>query len=467
MIQLRCRHALAAVEMMVVNSRVYGVSIALCLSIAWVFTSPAHAQGISAIEIASGLDNPLYVTAPTNDPNRLFIVERSSGDIKLFDHTTGSVNTTPFVTVAPLSGTLSEIRSLAFHPDFDNAGAAGEGKFYVNYIGNDAAGLNHTILQYQVDPTSPDAVTTAGTPVARFDLASAFGNGGHKGGWMGFSPTNGLLYLTTGDAGNFQSHDAAGNAQDITNNKMGKILRIDVNGDDFSTDPIQNYAIPSTNPFVGVTGDDEIWGYGLRNPFKASFDRSNGDLYIGDVGQDTREEVNFEADGSAGGLNYGWPLREGDQATPTPPGSPVGGPLPGATDPILQYGGHPGRSITGGYVYRGPIQSLQDQYFFADAITSQFWSIDFNGSGLVSFDGTDISSTGLTEWTDVFNPSNVLGLGPNSVVSFGEDGQGNLYFVDFINGKVFQIVPEPSIALIACICITAGLSHRRRRQPAY
>ncbi len=415
-------------------------------AVVWATAASALAQNIAAVQIADGLNQPIFITAPPGDTDRLFVLERSSAQVKVINKNIGTVNTTPFVTVAPSSGITSiQAWSLAFHPDFNTPNSPGQGKFYVNYTGTDAAGLNHSIMQYQVDPASPDAVTSPGTLLARFSLVSANSNGGHRGGSMGFSPNDGLLYLTTGDAGNFQSHDAPGNAQDITDNKMGKILRIDVNSDDFPNDPNHNYAIPASNPFVGTIGDDEIWAYGLRNPFKASFDRDSGDLYIGDVGQDTWEEVNFQSAASAGGLNYGWSLREGDQATPTgPPGlSAVGGSLPNATDPILQYGGHPGRSITGGYVYRGPIQPLQAQYFFADAVTNQFWSTQFTGSGLVEFDGTDISATNINDWTQAFNPGKALGLGISSVVSWGEDAQGNLFFVDHFGGKVFQITHEP------------------------
>ena len=211
-------------------------------------------------------------------------------------------------------------------------------------------------------------------------------------------------------------------------------------------------------------GDDEIWALGLRNPFKASFDRITGDLYIGDIGQDTWEEINFHAaDSIAGSLNFGWPLREGDQATPTPINNPVGGALPGAIDPILQYGGSPEQSIIGGYVYRGPIEALQGQYFFADAVTHQIWSIEFDGSGLVSFDGSDVTGTGITDWTEVLNPDNILGLNANSIVSFGEDGQGNLYFVDFIRGRVFHIVAdEGSSSSISAVQVAEGLE-----QPIY
>src|SRR5690606_31829454 len=138
-----------------------------------------------------------------------------------------------------------------------------------------------------------------------------------------------------------------------TSSLLGKMLRIDVNGDDFTDDDARNYAIPDSNPFATSGGAPEEWAYGLRNPWRASFDRQTGDLWIGDVGQNNREELNFQPADSDGGENYGWRLREGTIATPT--GGVGGDRPPGAIDPIYDYPRNPGNAITGGYVYRGPI----------------------------------------------------------------------------------------------------------------
>src|SRR5206468_5011873 len=140
-------------------------------------------------------------------------------------------------------------------------------------------------------------------------------------GWLGFGP-DGFLYISSGDGGGADDADVGhtpgtGNGQDITENLLGKILRIDVRGDDFPADPARNYAIPSDNPFRNVAGDDEIWTWGLRNPWRASIDRQTGDLYIGDVGQDSCEEIDVQPAASAGGENYGWRLREGLIQEPT------------------------------------------------------------------------------------------------------------------------------------------------------
>jgi glucose/arabinose dehydrogenase len=264
------------------------------------------------------------------------------------------------------------------------------------------------------------------------------------------------LYITTGDGG--ASNDTgpghtlgSGNAQDTTNNLLGKVLRIDVDGDDFVTDENRNYAIPDSNPFVGVRGDDEIWSYGLRNPFRASFDRATGDFYIADVGQNAREEINFQAAASAGGQNYGWRIREGSIPTPG-----VGGDAPpGAIDPIYDYlhgsGSFEGNSVTGGYLYRGPVTELQGLYVFADFISDHIWA----------FDPADPAGS-IMVLDDALLP-NVGSI--DSVAGFGEDAAGNLYIVD-IGGEIFRVVaapiPEPgTAALLLAGLIGVGTLRRR------
>jgi hypothetical protein len=252
----------------------------------------------------------------------------------------------------------------------------------------------------------------------------------HNGGWMAFGP-DGFLYIASGDGGS--GNDPQNNAQDVTNNFLGKMLRIDVGGDDFPTDSTRNYAIPASNPFVGQTGDDEIWAYGLRNPWRSSFDRATGDLYIADVGQNVWEEINVQPSSSLGGENYGWRLREGLVPTPT-----VGGDKPlGAIDPIYVYrhgtGLDQGYSVTGGYVYRGPIQELNGNYFFADFSRSRVWSLRFNGDAPAEFNGTNYRD--YTPWTSLLRPD----VGTiRDIASFGEDAQGNLYIVDY-GGEIYRL----------------------------
>ena len=190
---------------------------------------------------------------------------------------------------------------------------------------------------------------------------------------------------------------------------------------------------PNSNPFVATEGADEIWSYGLRNPWRSSFDRETGDLYIADVGQNVKEEINVQPGNSSGGENYGWRLREGTIATPS-----VGGPAPaGAIDPVYDYDHNSsdtgGFSVTGGYVYRGPVEELRGHYFFADFVTSRIWSFRFNGDAPADHDGSNFED--FIDWTDLLNPS---AGSISSIASFGEDMAGNLYIVDR-GGEIFRI----------------------------
>jgi hypothetical protein len=216
---------------------------------------------------------------------------------------------------------------------------------------------------------------------------------------------------------------------------MGKVLRLDVHGDGFPSDPTRNYAIPASNPFVGKAGDDEIFAYGLRSPWSASFDRLTGDFWVGDVGEAVREEVNFIADGSHGGQNFGWRLREGSDATQ----GDIGGlPPPGNTHPLYDYQhsdaegdfNFEGDCIIGGYVYRGPDPELQGQYIFADFTSGQFWM----------FDPADPYGT-VQNITDLLTPSSGHA---NRVTAFWEDAIGNLY-VGTLLGDLYQLKTDALI----------------------
>ena len=219
--------------------------------------------------------------------------------------------------------------------------------------------------------------------------------------------------------------------QDITNNRLGKMLRIDVSGDDFPGSATANYAIPPSNPFVGTTGDDEIWAYGLRNPWRNSFDRDTGDVWMGDVGQNTREEIDVQPYDSPGGENYGWRVKEGNNCFDN---SQTGGNPPcnfsGFADPIYTYGHNGGSlggfSVTGGYVYRGSIAQYQGLYFFADFSTDNIWTIDplaDNPQASVIRRNPEL----------VPNISSYFGIS-----SFAEDADGELYIFSF-NGNVFRV----------------------------
>lgn len=379
----------------------------------------ARAQtALTTVRVASGLSRPVYVTAPPDDLDRLFIVEQHTGRIRILNLADGSINAAPFLDINGLAtGNEQGLLGLAFDPDY-----AATGHFYVNLT---VSGRTTHIRRYTVsgDPNVADPATS------RTVLTYAQPQTNHNSGWIGFGP-DGYLYIATGDGGGSDDNDGGhtagtGNAQDITANLLGKMLRLDIDGDDFPADDARNYAIPSDNPFVDITGDDEIWAYGLRNPWRASFDRATGDLYIGDVGQRNREEIDFQPAASTGGENYGWRLREGFIATPT--GGVGGARPPGAIDPIHDYPRSDGQVITGGYVYRGAaIPDLQGTYFFADYGTARIWSFRFDGT----------TRTAFTERTAELRPR---GATIGQISSFGEDAAGNLYIVD-LGGEVFRIV---------------------------
>jgi glucose/arabinose dehydrogenase len=413
--------------------------------------SPVRAAGedFRVERVATGLSLPLYLTAPPDDPTRVFIVEQrvgSTGRIRVLELPSLSLST--FVEIPGLAtGNEQGLLGMAFHPDY-----ASNGFFYVNYTD---AGDTTQIVRYQVSGM-PD-LADAGSATAVLAIAQPQPN--HNGGWMGFGP-DGLLYIASGDGGGSSDNDAGhtagtGNGQDTTDNLLGKILRIDVDGDDFPADPSRNYAIPASNPFVGSAGDDEIWSYGLRNPWRASFDRETGDLYIADVGQAAREEIDVQPAASSGGENYGWRLREGVIATTA--GGVGGASPPGAIDPIYDYahggGDTAGNSVTGGYVYRGSADSLRGEYFFADFINDRIWSLRWDGSNPSGFDGTN--TTSFTDWSDdpVFAPDQGI---IENVTSFGEDAAGNLYIVTR-GGDVFRITPVTSLPALGLEWV-AGLA---------
>ena len=238
----------------------------------------------------------------------------------------------------------------------------------------------------------------------------------HHGGSLAFGP-DGYLYISTGDGGS--ANDPRHNAQN-KNSLLGKILRIDVDGDNFPTDPARNYAIPASNPFVGTAGADEIWAYGLRNPWRMTFDSATGDLWLGNVGQGAREEIDTIAAGSAGGQNFGWRTLEGTRQNF--PGSTAG-----MTPPVYEYSHSIGTSVTGGYVYRGPSPGLQGDYLFADFVSGRIFAY----------------LPGLDEAIDITDRIESAVGDLQLISSFGLDQTGRLYVVSIL-GDVFLI--DPSVA---------------------
>src|ERR1700736_815191 len=412
-------------------------SIIACLGIANEVDGQA-VPGLDAIRVASGLAQPLFASTPPGDFNRIFIVQQN-GQIRILHLDTGTLNATPFLTVSNIvSGGEQGLLGLAFDPSY-----ATNGKFYVNYTapgGAFNAGITK-IVQYQVSANPDIADTTPANVKTLLSFDQPETN--HNGGWIGFSPRAGddhNLYIATGDggAGNDQGTghiEPGGNGQNNTT-LLGKMLRIHI-------DPTTGtYTIPANNPFFGsATLKQEIWLFGLRNPYRDSFDRLTGRMFIGDVGQDTREEVDVQqATNPGGGENYGWRLREGTIATPT--GNPVvGGARPtGNVDPIFDYPHTTGQTVIGGYVYRGQqFPALQGVYVFGDYLGPEPGSIGRIFS--LNYDGTTASN--FQDITSQLFPIPTTSGNVNlaNVSSFGEDAAGELYITDIGNGNVYKISP--------------------------
>jgi len=383
-------------------------------------STEAFAQATSQ-QLASGLALPNTVVSPRGDFSRIFIIEQRSsttGRIRIFRN--GAVLPTPFLSVSPVTtGSEQGLLGLAFHPNY-----ATNGKFYVNFTNASGSTI---VREYTRSATNPDE---ADPTSARDILTIIQPQENHNGGWMDFGP-DGFLYIATGDGGGANDTgtghtSGTGNAQDITSNLLGKILRIDIDRDDFPADASRNYGIPSTNPYVGVTGDDEIFAFGLRNPWRNSFDRATGDIWIADVGQDAEEEVNAIPAGTLRGRNFGWRCMEGFRCTGLTGCTCNAGAL---TMPVHTYlhAGSSRCSVTGGFVYRGcAIPALQGFYIFSDYCTGEIFARNPQ-NGAVS-----------TLFT--------IGFG---VTSFGEDSYGELYFVRQ-NGRFYKIVPSGAPAFLDC-----------------
>jgi glucose/arabinose dehydrogenase len=403
------------------------------------------AQSLDAIRVALNLSSPLFVTAPPGDANRLFIVQQG-GQIRILNLKTGVMNATPFLTISGLqTGGEQGLLGLAFDPSY-----ATNGKFYVKCTvpgGAFNAGTNQ-IRQYQVS-SNPDIADTTPANI-KIMLAIDQPETNHNGGWIGFSPRLGddhNLYIATGDGGNGNDQDGGvghiepgGNAQNNTT-LLGKMLRIHV-------DPATGtYTIPANNPYASPTPapspapKQEIWLRGLRNPFRNSFDRVTGRMMIGDVGQDTREEIDVQQPTNpGGGEDYGWRDREGfiqNPAYPTPTAAPTATPNPPWVDPIFDYPHGTGRTVIGGYIYRGAqFPALQGVYVFGDYLgpgggPARVFTLNYDGTTASNFQ--DITG-------QLFPiPTSSGNISLTNLSSLGEDAAGELYMTDIGSGNVYKL----------------------------
>lgn len=397
--------------------------------------APLIQAGIDAERIATGFKQPLGLAAPPGDTSRLFVIEQT-GKIKIIQLASRTVNATPFLDVSgeiTALGTEQGLLGLTFDPNY-----AANGRFYIAYTapgGSFGNGVSH-IAQLTVSANPNIADPASERTLLMFDQPQT----NHNSGWLGFSPRRGdegNLYIHSGDGGHFDDTgighiEPGGNAQS-TRTLLGKILRIHIE------DAPGTYSIPANNPFFGSpTEKQEIWLWGLRNPWRNSFDRKTGDMYLGDVGQGEREEIDVQkASHPGGGENYGWRVREGFIQNPRFAGEP---PPPGAVDPIFDYPHTTGQTVIGGFVYRGrQVRDLRGLYVFADYLggengdfTGKIWTLRYDG--VTASDFTDITA-------DLFptRRGNYSLLNPTS---FGEDAAGELYLTDFGGGigSVYKIV---------------------------
>jgi hypothetical protein len=352
----------------------------------------ARSQELALEELAVGVPQVVAISHAGDGSGRLFFVQQT-GRILVFRN--GSVLPTPFLDVRALVLAAGEqgLLGLAFDPSYST-----NRRFFVHY--NNTAGQS-VLARYQVSAGNPDVADPSSAQIL-LTVDQPFAN--HKGGQLAFGP-DGYLYMSLGDGGS--GGDPGNRAQNL-GTLLGKILRLDVSGNG-------PYAIPASNPFAATAGArGEIWAYGLRNPWRFSFDRATGDMFIGDVGQNAWEEIDFEPAGS-GGRNYGWRLMEGNHCFNPPTGCDTGS----LTRPILEYP-HSGAdcSVTGGYRYRGSDHAdLAGMYLYADFCSGRLWGGVESGGG----------------WT-----ARELMDSPLNISTFGEDQRGELYLAHYNDAGAFR-----------------------------
>jgi glucose/arabinose dehydrogenase len=375
-------------------------------------TAPTVAPGLSADDIAltpivTGLERPVFITSARDGTGRTFIVEQGG---KVLVRKNGVVLSTPLLDITQLvthGGGEQGLLGLAFHPRFKT-----NRKFYVNYTNRSG---DTVIREYKTSTSNPDR-TDPTSPRTVLKVDQPYAN--HNGGMLAFGP-GGYLYIGLGDGG---GADDPGNRAQNTGTLLGKMLRIDVNG----KTPTRGYDIPSSNPYVGRSGRNEIWQVGLRNPWRFSFDRQTAAMWIGDVGQGSYEEINravHTSTGSGRGYNWGWRVMEGRHCHIPSSGCRTSGKVLPLTEYTQALNGR--CAVTGGYVYRGSrIPALVGYYVFGDFCSGEIWAIRANSS---------------------YPPARITLAGAGSgrnISSFGESATGELFVVD-LGGTISLI--EPSV----------------------
>ncbi|MEZ4219335.1 MAG: PQQ-dependent sugar dehydrogenase [Polyangiaceae bacterium] len=373
------------------------------------------AGNLKLTQVATGYSTPLLVKSPDGESNRLFVVQKN-GNILLIKN--GAKVNTPFLNISARVTTNANERGLlglAFHPNY-----ASNGRFYVHYSSGNAATapIGDTVISEFVAGTvaNPNGASdTADSASEKVLLTASQPYTNHNGGAIEFKPGGGSrLFIALGDGGS--GGDPDNNGQTVST-LLGKILRIDVD----TTTGTKKYGIPAGN-MTGGGALPELWSYGVRNPWRTTFDACNGDMYIADVGQNTYEEVNVEPSNKGSGSNYGWRIMEASACYNNQPCTKTG-----LVVPVAEYTHASGCSITGGYVYRGSkIPWLRGTYIYADYCSGRFWTFRWTGS----------AATNKQEITSDINPSTAV----KNVYSFGQDGSGELYIA--AGSNVYRIDPE-------------------------
>jgi len=398
------------------------------------YCARGRAQSLGLEPLITGIDRPSHVAQAPGDSGSLYVIEQRGGRIINVDLTSGAQSMV--VTFTGFDTTIEGgVHTMAFHPQFEQ-----NGLFYVSWLEDGGPGIGDygNVDEFQLVNGHGQFTKR----ILRHQIRDAAST--HGLDWVGFDPTatgdaQNYLYITTGDGG-FDGADLSNDFSQDLSTLFGKVSRVDVRSDDFPADSDRNFAIPPDNPYA-IDGDPDTLGEvflsGLRNPWRISFDRENGDMYIGDVGLGAREEINFIESGDSG-IDFGWNAFEGtidrgkDSLHPDP------------RLPIHEYDHSGGNvSVTGGYVYRGPIEDLQGVYFFADFNTSNVWSGVFDRDTDPSlFDGANFDGESRT---DELNHGIIGGGQLGHIVSFGEDLEGNLLFVDYGQGNLFDPTPNTGV----------------------